>query len=92
MKKLFKLLMIALIACCLFACGKGGEGGGEETVGGGSLVIYSPNSDALVEAAEKFGCAGDSPGPEALSHWHYHRHRRILDPAQLFWKRLQSVS
>ena len=56
MKKLFKLLMIALIACCLFACGKGGnEGGGEETVGGGSLVIYSPNSDALVEAAEKFG-------------------------------------
>ena len=56
MKKLFKLLMVALMICCLAACGGKNEGdGGEETVGGGSLVIYSPNSDALVEAAEKFG-------------------------------------
>ena len=56
MKKLFKLLMVALMICCLAACGGKNEGdGGEETVGGGSLVIYSPNTDALCAAAEVFG-------------------------------------
>ena len=56
MKNFFKLLMIALLACSLVACGgKSDEPTDEPTVGGGDLVIYSPNSDALVEAAEAFG-------------------------------------
>ncbi len=58
MKKLFKMILVAFIACCLFACGGGkeeGNEGGEETVGGGQLVIYSPNTDALLAAAEVFG-------------------------------------
>ena len=57
MKKLLSLLMIALMVFTLAACGQKEEtpAEGEETVGGGSLVIYSPNSDALVAAAEVFG-------------------------------------
>ena len=58
MKKFFKLLMIALLACCLVACGNKNEepsGGDEPTVGGGNLVIYSPNSDPLIEVAYAFG-------------------------------------
>ena len=56
MKKLFKLVLVALLACSLVACGN--KEAAEETteeVGGGQLVIYSPNSDALLAAAEAFG-------------------------------------
>ncbi len=58
MKKFFKLLMIALLACSLAACGGKSEepsGGDEPTVGGGDLIIYSPNSDPLIEVAYTFG-------------------------------------
>ena len=55
MKKLFKVLLVALMVLCLVACGKKEEPAAEPTVGGGDLVIYSPNSDKLIEAAEKFG-------------------------------------
>lgn len=50
MKKLLVvLLIVACAVCTVFARGQ------EEKVGGGSLVIYSPNSDPLVEAAYAFG-------------------------------------
>ncbi|MBR4470604.1 MAG: extracellular solute-binding protein [Erysipelotrichaceae bacterium] len=55
MKKFFKLLMIALLACTLVACGGSKEEGGEESTGSDSLVIYSPNSDPLIAVAETFG-------------------------------------
>ena len=55
MKKIFKLIMVSLLVCSLFACGVKKEGGDEPTVGGGSLVIYSPNTDALCAVAEVFG-------------------------------------
>lgn len=61
MKNFLKLFMIAMLVLCLGACGSNGgdkdsdTDGGEETVGGGSLVIYSPNSDALIDAAYTFG-------------------------------------
>lgn len=58
MKKLLSVLLVSLLAICLLGCGSKTEEepkADEETVGGGSLVIYSPNSDALVEAAYTFG-------------------------------------
>ncbi|MBQ0036186.1 MAG: extracellular solute-binding protein [Firmicutes bacterium] len=65
MKKFLKLMMVALLALCLVACGGNetpettDETTEETTVGGGNLVIYSPNSDALIAAtdvfAEKYG-------------------------------------
>ena len=56
MKKILTVLLVVLMALSLSACGKedvADEGG--ETVGGGSLVIYSPNTDALVAVCETFG-------------------------------------
>ena len=60
MKKLLKVLLVVLIACALVACGNQGgsgatDGGDDATVGGGNLVVYSPNTDALVEAVYTFG-------------------------------------
>ena len=55
MKKLFKVLLVALLVLGIAACGKKEEPTDEPTVGGGDLVIYSPNSDKLIEAAETFG-------------------------------------
>ena len=58
MKKFFNLLMIALLACCLVACSGGKSDapeGGEEAANPGNLVIYSPNSDPLIEVAYTFG-------------------------------------
>ena len=57
MKKLLSVLLAILMVFALVGCGEKTveEGGEEETIGGGSLVIYSPNSDALVEAAYTFG-------------------------------------
>ncbi len=49
MKKFLKMLCAAMLVLSLSACG----GGGSST--GGNLVIYSPNSDALIEAAYTFG-------------------------------------
>ena len=54
MKKLFKVLLVVLIAMSLVACNKTSEGGEGETASN-ELIIYSPNSDALVAAAEVFG-------------------------------------
>ena len=57
MKKILTVLLVVLMALSLSACGSkedvADEGG--ETVGGGSLVIYSPNTDALVAVCETFG-------------------------------------
>ena len=50
--------MAVLMVFSMTACGGGeteGTGGDEGTVGGGDLVIYSPNSDALIEVVETFG-------------------------------------
>ena len=59
MKNFFKILMIALLAFAIVGCSGGepktDEGGGDEPVTGGSLVIYSPNSDALIDVAYTFG-------------------------------------
>lgn len=51
MKKILTVLLVLALAMTA-VCAKGAE---EKKVGGGSLVIYSPNSDALVEAAYAFG-------------------------------------
>ncbi len=51
MKKILTVLLVLALAMSV-VCAKGAE---EKKVGGGSLVIYSPNSDALVEAAYAFG-------------------------------------
>lgn len=51
MKKVLAISLVALLALgMVFA-----SGANEAKVGGGSLVIYSPNSDALLEAADVFG-------------------------------------
>ena len=58
MKKIIMLLMAVFMVFSMTACGGGeteGTGGDEGTVGGGDLVIYSPNSDALIEVVETFG-------------------------------------
>ena len=56
MKKLLMLLVAAMMVLSLSACsGNKPSDEGTDEVGGGSLVIYSPNSDALVEVAETFG-------------------------------------
>ena len=61
MKKFFKVLLIALVALSLVACGNKNSsengGGDAESTASDSLVIYSPHSDALIEAAEAFGAA-----------------------------------
>ena len=59
MKKFLAVLLALLMVLSLSACGKKDEpvvdGGDDVTVGGGDLVIYSPNSDALIEVCETFG-------------------------------------
>ena len=57
MKKFFKLLMAVMLVLCMTACGQQSseEPAEEPTVGGGDLVIYSPNSDPLIEVAYTFG-------------------------------------
>ena len=58
MKKLFKVSLVTLMALSLAACSGGkseGEGGGEAATGTNDLVIYSPNSDKLIELAYTFG-------------------------------------
>lgn len=63
MKKIIALLMALAMVCCLTACGNNAE---EEVVDGGEpeksnkLVIYSPNSDTLIDNVipvfeEKYG-------------------------------------
>ncbi len=51
MKKLLKVLLVALMVLCVASCGKKND----EPAASNDLVIYSPNSDKLVEAAETFG-------------------------------------
>ncbi len=56
MKKLLTLLLVALMALSLAACG--GKSGGEESgepEGSNDLVFYSPNSDKLIEVLYTFG-------------------------------------
>ena len=57
MKKILAVLLVVLMALSLSACGKKdvADDGGDDTVGGGSLVIYSPNTDALVAVRDTFG-------------------------------------
>lgn len=63
MKKLLSILLAVFMVFTLVGCGKeeatpatdDTNEGGETTEVGGSLVIYSPNSDALVEVAYTFG-------------------------------------
>ena len=55
MKKLLTVLLAVMMLVALAACGSKEEPTDEPTVGGGTLVIYSPNSDKLLEAAETFG-------------------------------------
>ena len=55
MKKLFKMLLVAMMVLGLTACG-----GGESEGGSDKLVIYSPNSDSLINSVipayeEKYG-------------------------------------
>ena len=56
MKKLLSTLLVLLMVFTVAGCSNGNtsEAGEGETVGGGSLVIYSPNSDALVAVADVF--------------------------------------
>ncbi|MBQ1508305.1 MAG: extracellular solute-binding protein [Erysipelotrichaceae bacterium] len=56
MKKLLTLLLVALMALSLAACGgkSGGEEGGEPEASN-DLVFYSPNSDKLIEVLYTFG-------------------------------------
>ena len=58
MKKLLKVLLVVFTVLSLVACGGTEETTDEtveEVVGGGELIIYSPNSDALVAAVDVFG-------------------------------------
>ena len=43
MKKILVILLVAFCAVCAFA------NGSEEQVGGGELIIYSPNSDTVMD-------------------------------------------
>ena len=52
MKKLFKVLLVALMVLCVASCGKKND---EPAAASNDLVIYSPNSDMLIAAAETFG-------------------------------------
>lgn len=54
MKKFVTVLLALLMMFSLVGCSSGETAGGEGETGG-SLVIYSPNSDALVEVAYAFG-------------------------------------
>ena len=58
MKKILTVLLALLMVLSLSACGKKDEpvvdGGDDVTVGGGDLIIYSPNSDALIEVCDTF--------------------------------------
>ena len=53
MKKWLKLLASSLIVFVLVACGKGNDEAGDKDADaeqyGGSLVVYSPNSDGEIE-------------------------------------------
>ncbi len=57
MKKLLSILLAVFMVFGLVGCGETetNEGGDTTTVGGGTLVIYSPNSDPLIAVAETFG-------------------------------------
>lgn len=57
MKKLISTLLVPLVMISLTGCGSGTSSGasGSTSQVGGDLVIYSPNSDALIEVAETFG-------------------------------------
>lgn len=60
MKKLLAILMAVMMIFTLTACGGSDDSaatddGGEATVGGGELIVYSPNSDALLEVLDVFG-------------------------------------
>ena len=52
MKKLLKVLLVALMVLCVASCGKKND---EPAAASNDLVIYSPNSDMLIAAAETFG-------------------------------------
>ena len=52
MKKLLKIALSGLMLLSMTACG-GGESGATDS--GGDLIVYSPNSDALIEVLETFG-------------------------------------
>ena len=60
MKKVLSVLLVLLMVFAVAGCSNNetaetGTDGTEETVGGGSLIIYSPNTDALIAAADVFG-------------------------------------
>lgn len=60
MKKLFTILLALAMVLTLGACSSNtsddtANDGNETTEVGGDLIIYSPNSDALIAAAETFG-------------------------------------
>ena len=55
MKKFLSVLLALLMVFSLAACGGNEEAGETSTEVGGDLVIYSPNSDPLCEAAYAFG-------------------------------------
>ncbi|MDO4198535.1 MAG: extracellular solute-binding protein [Erysipelotrichaceae bacterium] len=58
MKKLISLLLALLMVVSLSGCGGSSDSstdGGEAAVGGGTLVIYSPNTEALCDVAYAFG-------------------------------------
>ncbi len=52
MKKLLKIALSGLMLLSMTACGGGGS---SATDSGGDLIVYSPNSDALIEVLETFG-------------------------------------
>ena len=55
MKKLLTILLALLMVLSLSACGGKEEPQGDEpTVGGGKLVVYSPNTEPLLAALDVF--------------------------------------
>lgn len=57
MKKILTLLLAVLMVFTMTACSKSSDSASSDatTEVGGDLVIYSPNSDALIAVAETFG-------------------------------------